>query len=228
MDHDQAIQTQASTRYILGELPPADRDSFEEHYADCSHCLNDVELAAAFAANSKEVFRERALAGNIPKRIPWLNWRPFPALALSAAFNLILVAGLGIGFLRFHQAAPIESAISSDPASAALSEPGGVDMIRVRGTTRSAENAQVVRAKIQPVFLAFDLLQHYEHYFYSVEQGGSVVKSGELKTPPGDVLVLRIPVDHLSPGEYQVSVTGSATGAAREDLGNCVLQVERR
>ncbi len=35
MDHDQAIQTQASIRYVLGEQTPEERDSFEEHYADC-------------------------------------------------------------------------------------------------------------------------------------------------------------------------------------------------
>jgi hypothetical protein len=228
MDHDQAIQTQASTRYILGELLPAERDSFEEHYADCSHCLNDVELAAAFAANSKEVFRERALAGNAPKGIPWFTWRPFPALALSAALNLILVAGLGIGFLRLRQTAPTDVVTVSQPESATMSDPESVDIISVRGTTRSAENAQAVRASIQPVFLKFNLLQHYDHYFYSVERAGSVVKSGELNRPSGDALILRIPVDRLSPGDYQVSVTGHAVGAAGDNLGNCVLQVERR
>ncbi|MEI9972839.1 MAG: hypothetical protein WDO73_12720 [Ignavibacteriota bacterium] len=49
-------------------------------------------MATAFAANSREVFRDRALKGDAPKGISWLRWRPFPILAFSAALNLILGA----------------------------------------------------------------------------------------------------------------------------------------
>ena len=59
MDHEQAVRMQASMRYALGELTPDERDSFEEHFADCRYCMSDVEMATALAVNAKEVFRER-------------------------------------------------------------------------------------------------------------------------------------------------------------------------
>jgi hypothetical protein len=221
MDHEQAIQTQASMRYALGELTPDERDSFEEHFADCSHCMSDVELASAFAANAKEVFRERALWGDRPKGNAWLRWRPFPALALSAALNLVLVAGLGYGLLRFHRAAPGDVAQSAELES--------VEIIPVRGTTRGSEGpAQVVRVSRRPIVLTFDLPQRYEHYFYSIDRDGAAVLSGEVSVPGRpDSLNLQIQAARLSPGEYQVTVTGS-TGAMRESLGTCLLQVLAR
>jgi len=221
MDHEQAIQTQASMRYALGELTQAERDSFEEHFADCSHCMSDVEVATAFAANAKEVFRDRALGRDRPKGNAWLWWRPFPALALSAALNLVLVAGLGYGLLRPHPASPSDVAQSSEPES--------VEIVPVHGTTRGSEGpAQVVRASRRPVVLAFDLPQRYEHYFYSIDRAGAAVLSGEVSVSGRpDSLNLQIPVARLAPGEYEVTLTG-AIGAVREGLGTCLVQVQAR
>lgn len=221
MDHDQAVQTQASMRYALGELTPAERDSFEEHYADCSHCMSDVELATAFAANAKEVFRDRALQGDGPKGFAWLRWRPFPALALSAALNVVLVAGLGVGLLRLYPAA--RSGVAQLP------EPESVEIVAVHGTTRgSGGPAQVVRASGRPVVLTFDLPQPYERYWYSIDRAGAVVFSGELGAPSRpDSLSLQIPAGRMPPGVYQVTVTG-VTGAVRESLGACLIQVQPR
>jgi Putative zinc-finger len=217
MDHEQAIEMQASLRYALGELSPAERDSFEEHFADCSRCMTDVELAATFAANAAEVFRTRSLPGSRPKdhRV-WLGWRPIPVLALSAALNVLLVAGIGLGFLWRAPAAP------GRPASL---EAQSVEVVPVHGATRSADGPQVVRASRQPLVLSFDLPQRYEHYFYVIERGGSTVLSGELTVAGrSDSLNIQIPVGRLAGGEYRVTAM-AASGAARENLGTCLLQV---
>jgi putative zinc finger protein len=221
MDHDQAIHTQASMRYVLGELTPAECDSFEEHYADCSVCMSDVELATVFAANAREVFREKAWAKDRPKGSPWLQWRPFPALALSAALNLILMVGLGYGLLRSHGTMPMDSSIVSQLES--------VDIVPVHGTTRGSEGAgQVIRASARPVVLKFDVPQPYDHYYYSIDRAGSAVLAGEVKVSGQPESVnLSIPVIRLTPGEYQVTVTG-ALGAVRQNLVDCRLQVEPR
>ena len=217
MDHEQAIESQASLRYALGELSPAERDSFEEHFSDCSQCMTDVEVAATFAANAAEVFRTRALPGSHPKeRRVWLWWRPMPVLALSAAFNVLLVAGIGFGLLWLRPIAPGNSA---NP------EAQSVEVVPVRGATRSADGPQVVRASRQPLVLTFDLPQRYEHYFYVIERGGSTVLSGELTVAGrSDSLNIQIPVGRLAAGEYRVTAM-AATGAARENLGTCLLQV---
>lgn len=51
MDHEQAILTYAPMRYTLGELAATERDSLEDHFVDCSFCLQDVEASIAFASN---------------------------------------------------------------------------------------------------------------------------------------------------------------------------------
>jgi len=221
MDHEEAVQAQASVRYVLGDLTPAERDAFEEHFADCSNCMNDVGLATTFATNAKEVFRDRAARGTPAKGVPWLRWRPFPALAFSGALNLVLVVALGYGLLRVPPAMRTEVA--------ELIEPQSVEVVPVHGTTRgSADTLQTVRASGRTLILTFDLPQRYEHYYYSIDRTGATVLSGEV-TAAGrsDTLNLQIPVSRLHPGEYRVVLSG-ANGAAREDLGACLLQVPTR
>ncbi len=51
MDHDEALQLQAAEKYVLGELPPSQRDEFEEHFFECQECALDVKATAGFVDN---------------------------------------------------------------------------------------------------------------------------------------------------------------------------------
>ena len=220
MDHEQAIQTHASMRYALGELAAAERDAFEEHFADCSFCLKDVEASTAFAANARQVFRDRVAAGIPAKGFRWFLWRPFPAFALSAAFNLVLLAGLGYEVGRMHPTTP---AAVADSAGAQ-----NVDIVPIHGATRGSGELQSVRASRSPMVLTFDLPQSYEHYRYAIERAGTAVLSGDVKVVGRpDSLNLQIPVARLSPGEYRVTLTGTS-GSAQDNLGACLLQIEAK
>lgn len=223
MDHDHAIEIEASMKYALGELTAQQRDSFEEHFADCSHCLREVETAAAFVANARAVLQERAAprladasiqAAKHPKRFAWLMGRP--VLAFSAALNLLLAAGVGYAVLR-HGAAPAGNVASS---------PAVVEFAEVHGTTRGA--AQVVRTPGRPVVLSFDLPEHYDRYLYSLTQSGAFVDSGEVSAPAAsESLNLEIPAAGLKPGEYQVTLTGK-TNSKEDLLGSCKLVVYKQ
>ena len=46
MDHDEAVRTKVTERYLLNELDPELRDQFEEHLFDCQDCALDVRAAA--------------------------------------------------------------------------------------------------------------------------------------------------------------------------------------
>lgn len=96
MDHKEAVQLQAAIKYVLGELPPAERDSFEEHYFDCGECALDVKAAAAFVDASREVLRtervEAAAGRSVENGRGWLAWfRPTVAVPAFA----VLLMGLG-------------------------------------------------------------------------------------------------------------------------------------
>jgi len=220
MDHEQAVQSQASMRYALGELTPSERDSFEEHFADCTDCMKDVESSTAFAANTRQVFREKASAGTRKKAFGWFAWRPFPALAFSAALNVALLAGLGVEFTRIHPTQPAAVADSIQPQN--------VEIVPVHAATRGGGQMQVVRVSRRPLVLTFDLPQSYEHYRYSVDRQGTSVMAGEVSvTGRPDSLNLQIPTSRLASGEYRVTLTG-ATASTSDNLGECLLQVEVR
>src|SRR5437763_5529226 len=96
MDHETAVQTGATERYLLGELTGEDRDRFEEHYFMCPECAEDVRALTVFAANAKAVFRENA-TGPAPHAGMLLSGR---VLWLSAALNAALLLGVGYSFLK--------------------------------------------------------------------------------------------------------------------------------
>ena len=94
MDHDEALRLQAAVKYVLGELPEVERESFEEHYFDCGECALDVRAAAAFADNARNVLcheaREAALHAAAPGSRRWLAWLK-PVVAVPAFAVLLLV-----------------------------------------------------------------------------------------------------------------------------------------
>lgn len=44
MDHPSIEETGIVDRYILGQLPPEEREAFEDHFLDCPKCLESLEL----------------------------------------------------------------------------------------------------------------------------------------------------------------------------------------
>ena len=98
MNHKEAVELELAVKYVLGELPPAQRDEYEDHYMDCPECAKDVHAAAAFADTAREVFRQEAqgeeLARGPQKRVEggWFAWLR-PAVAVPALAVLLLALG---------------------------------------------------------------------------------------------------------------------------------------
>lgn len=220
MNHFQAVEMKSPMRYVLGELAEPERDEFEEHLADCSNCMDEVWRATQFGANAREVFREQTEEQPVGRLARWFQWRPFPALAFSAALNIVLAACLGYGALRVYPA--LQAKVAH------LSQPGPIAVVFVRGQVRDASNSvQVVNVSANRVVLSFDLPQRYQSYVYSVaDASGRVVMSGEAGGDSAGALSLNVEltVAGLAPGEYKASAAG-LTGGAREELGSCLLKV---
>ncbi len=95
MNHKEAVELQAAVKYVLGELPAAERDSFEEHYFDCRECALDVKGAAGFVDVGRKVLRaervEAAAAARSGERgREWFLWLR-PAFAVPAMAALLIV-----------------------------------------------------------------------------------------------------------------------------------------
>jgi len=101
MDHEGARHSQAAEKYVAKELPPKERDAFEEHFFDCPECASAVRLELTFAANTRFLLHQRAAAA--PKRnlsAPWFQWlSPRRALAFSLTGNAVLAVGFSIGLI---------------------------------------------------------------------------------------------------------------------------------
>ena len=85
MDHENAVATKATERYLMDEMPFEERDAFEEHYFDCSECAFDVRSGARMIASLRE---EGAVAANpggavvdIRRSPKWSRWMPKAAAA---------------------------------------------------------------------------------------------------------------------------------------------------
>ena len=95
MNHDHALELQAAEKYVLGELPQAQREEYEEHYFDCPECASDVKALAAFVDAAREVLRQDAekSAAREFTAAPggWFRWvRPVVAVPAFAALLLVV------------------------------------------------------------------------------------------------------------------------------------------
>jgi len=94
MDHNEALQSEACEKYLLGELPEAQRDAYEEHYFSCAECAAQLRSAVQFLGASRELFAAapapRRTAG-AKRNTGWAWFRPVWALPVFAL--LLLVVG---------------------------------------------------------------------------------------------------------------------------------------
>lgn len=96
MNHQLAVETRATERYMLGELDEESRSAFEEHYFSCTDCAADVKAAAVFVENATEILRAAPEPRRDPFRLSW--WKP-------AFVPAALAASLTIGYFLPHPSA---------------------------------------------------------------------------------------------------------------------------
>src|SRR6516164_11306381 len=98
MNHEEALQQNATERYLLNELDPELRDQFEEHLFGCQECALDVRAAAMFVEQTKVILAEPAVAPAVKESAPakttsgWLAWL-HPAFAVPVLALLLAVIG---------------------------------------------------------------------------------------------------------------------------------------
>jgi hypothetical protein len=198
MNHEDAMKSMATERYTLDEMEPAERDTFEEHFFECSRCADDVVDAAKFAAGVRlQVPVPVPLPVPAPRRSSW--W------AVAASIS-ILTAGLGyqslwvVPHLKAYQAKAMSVARLAEPIQLESAS---------RGTNE--EIVRVVRAN-EAIPLTFSIETDKPEPLYICEvldDAGKIrasipVPQAEATEPVGMVL----PPHTLSSGKYKLVIRG--------------------
>jgi methionine-rich copper-binding protein CopC len=209
MDHDTAIQTNASERYVARDLSSSEREEFEEHFSDCTRCMDDVSMASIFAANARAVFRDRALARPASRSAAWLDWlfaRPLPAFAAMAFAvfigyqNLMVIPGM-------KAPRSVVASVSLDGETrAALPQVHAGEALRVQMPFDQAAAAGKLTAELTDTL-------------------GNRLSRGPVAAPQANQpLDLYFPVK-LMPGRYTVVVRAEQPGRPPQELARSSFEV---
>ncbi|HYC88543.1 MAG TPA: hypothetical protein VEO54_04960 [Thermoanaerobaculia bacterium] len=200
MEHSQAIEMNASDRYVLGQLSAAEADAFEEHYFDCATCADDVRLGMTIMEGGRRLVRETSeptapLAPVVPidaGRRRFMKWLPAAAAAALLTANLPLL-------MRTQSAIP---ALSPIVGEATYLIPAGRDANHVE---------VVVLPEGKTAVLAFDVRpdRPYPRYEARVLRGDAVVVTYPLDPALFEDAV-KIPLPDPGPGTYVLVAVGIA------------------
>ena len=204
MDHEESIQLDAASRYLLGEMSGDDRERFEAHYFECPVCAEEVRAGAIFAENVKSVVageslrslpnRVRPGVSEEPRTARWKGWLPGLRLPMLVPYAACLVVGL----FAFDQHR--ELALLRQPQAVSAHE-----LRLARGT-----DTIVVRPDAQRFMLSFDLPEGYTAAYYICEiRSADGALSDMVRHPkpkPGEPLLVELPTRLYAAGKYTMLV----------------------
>jgi len=204
MQHDEAEQTLAVERYLLGDMNTAEIAQFEEHLFICGECAEAVKAGVVFVENARSVFGEPvARAEREAKTAGWMpaaRWKKFFAPAFVPA-----LAVLGLVCLAGYQQLVVIHGLRKRLAEATAPQP--LATFALHAVSRSGQQSIVVPANARFFSLYFDVAKESASgYSCSVLDAAGSVKFSEHLLPSkpeaGGVLSLLIGHSRLPAGDY--------------------------
>lgn len=193
MVHSEALDMMATERYLLNEMIPGERESFEEHFFACAECAADVRDGRLLLDSGKALAREKAVR---PARSAPQVW----AIAASLAFAAFIGYQNLVTIPRLHS-----------ERDAAMTPHVLHSLSFLTAGSRSADSP-VVAAGDQPFTLDFDVppQRTFASYRCVIRDSSGGVRfivplSGSDAKATVQVLV---PGGVLTGGEYQLIVEG--------------------
>src|SRR6266478_7118945 len=230
MDHSEAVRLQAAEKYVLGELPQAIREEYEEHYFDCAECALDLKAAMVFVDTSREVLRSEKEKSVEIDRVPepgeWFSWiKPWVAVPTFAALLLLL------GYQSFV----IVPKAKEQAASGA--EQILFNSYPLRGVNTAGEDGRMLSIRPGEAFLLnFDFVptRNFDSYIAQLQdgEGHTLLQLKIAGDNANREAHLPIPARMLHPGKYILAFYGDpgASGKIRSqnDAGRLPFTVEFR
>ncbi|HYL92518.1 MAG TPA: anti-sigma factor [Alphaproteobacteria bacterium] len=211
IDHDQAIQSRAAERYLLGELSEKERDAYEEHFFSCAACAEEVKQASDFVQSAGQFFRaDAAVPAAQMKTVPAAFsfsrlFQPLPAMGFAAA--LVLVA-LGI----YQNVVTI-------PALKQAAAPQTVAVVSLLSQSSRAEGvAELKVSRHQALGLNIAVPPGFNSYACRILGSSGFTQSCGLISAQQakDIVQVLVPPGALAEGKYSVVIYGIGTSSGEE------------
>jgi len=194
MTHDEATDSMAAERYILGELEPSERDAFEDHFFECDICADDV--------------RDEAAIGDGVRKMRLASPKHYSRWATAAA-----AAAVAIGLT--YQYAPQQIARFWHRTPAPIGVPAHVtdEQVIELDAPRAATTTQTIRAD-RPVSLYFIIPppdQPPPSYTCTLrDDAGHIVTPSKTVTQKeaADTVAMPLSTGALHSGHYTLEIRG--------------------
>lgn len=225
MDHEQAIKIKAAEQYLLDEMTPDLRESFEEHAFDCAECALDLRAGAAFIQAAKAELpnlidstpaQPKSPRAN-PKRSFLSDWFR-PALVVPAFAVLLLI----IGFQNLSVIPGLRSATM---------EPRILPTIAFHAGTRGGEVTPVQADRKQGVVFSIQVPQIYSSYTFTLydpqgkQQWSTSMNAAAVESTAGTVSLF-IPGQSLQSGSYKLVISGSNNSGTPIEIERRTLDIQ--
>lgn len=149
MDHAYIEEQQIADRYVMGTLPAAEAERFEDHYLSCPECLDRLDLAESMQQGFRRMAGQDAAKLSAVRQLAVITWlarlgrQRQTAVLLSALLVLaVLPAGLSLQGLaqRRRELAQARTALEAERAA---------ERQRSAAGSRSVAEAEALRSALQ-------------------------------------------------------------------------------
>ena len=208
MNHQEALDSRTTEKYLLGELPGHERDAFEDHFFECEECAGAVRSGVLFMDNAAA-----ELQASAPARAPvaelkpsWKDW--FRISWLQPAFVLPVLALLAVSGLWMADRARLMAQLADATAPQSFSD---LQLDRTRG-------AVVPSVKNEGRYFAISFYITDESLpEYAIEISGAGITPATvtvLSRHDGQYNIL-LPSRRFPPGMYEIAVKAAPAAGGR-------------
>ena len=206
MDHSEATRLGAAEKYLLGELPPREREKFEEHFFTCVECASDVSTGAVFVDNARQVLRDEPQTQRVLKLQPSRSWISWVRPAWSFAALLALIAVIGY-----------QNVVTIPGLRKATARPETLTSFSLLTAASRGEGATVIRPpQDRPfgVYVDIPAAQTFAYYTVDVTSGSRHIAVRVSTEQAKDTVQVLVPAGALDPGHAEMIISGHSSGGA--------------
>ena len=199
----------AAERYILGELPEAEKLAFEEHYFECGACAQDVEDLTNLRLAAPVVLPRLDRDSPKSQSASWFGRPWMPQLTWGALAALMLITG-------YQNAVEIPRLKAMPDDSLQVMAAPNPPLVAERSERRIVIPGL---PRMWPLLIANEWLVTYEKYEARIKRHGEnkILMQSKAEAAP-DALFVAIPAKKLGAGSFDLILSGIKAGGTAEDL----------